>query len=180
MNPPEVQAANQRLFETLMPYRSTDPQLMQRFQALCVERNKIALPVFVGSPDIEPAAKLKFIGELQSIADRKAWDELPAAPKGQAVEVTPPPAPKPAVPRRAAPPPQPQVPDKKPELVAAQPVKEPANDTPKVSPAMLKFAEALAELQHSADPAVGEDTVRRIVREELASVFGKVANALKA
>jgi len=192
----EINTFKERIakLQTLMiPHTKTT--LPQRVQSYCVKMNGVKYSEFFSNESISLSDKVAYLDGVINILERKAWDELPSAPNGQAVGVVPeapelPPAPKVATPapkaeqpKPAAPKPKPAAPKPAAPVVTAPVPPAPAATDPfsvMLEPMVLRILR-----QHQPDAASGgltEEQVRVIASEEtravLHRIFGQVAAAL--
>ncbi len=166
----------------VIPHRSTP--VMQRIQAFCVEKTGKKLTEFLANGDTEEK-KHELLDSLIGIISEGRFDELPKIPGGQAAAQPQPAAAKPAAKPKPAPAPAPAENVIGPVGAAATPT--PAPQTPASPPApvaaepdpVTAIAEMLHKLQKPAQPGLTAAEVRKIVREELASIFQLTAGALQ-
>lgn len=165
------------LFTLLVPYRTDS--VMQRIQAYVFEKTGAKMTDYLSSnaPDAE---KSDLLDELIEIATNKEWSKLPAVAKGQAETSTtqseaPAPIKKKPVAVEKEPPSAPASP-KSESLDVADPVREAMSTLENL---LRQAANAKATPQPQQAPAVTDEHIRKVVREELAKVMRTVADVLQ-
>jgi len=198
----ELNARNSALFRMLQPHRQSD--VMQRITLFVVEKTGKKLADYMHDHTVSFEDRIALIDELTEITKALDWSKLPAIPNGQAA-VTPPaatpaPTPAPAAPKPAAPralepaAPKPAAPKPTAEVAAPvsvgvpQPTSEATDDVlgaleEEDAEEADPIATITAQLRKlAAQPkakAITEADVRRIVRQELATVLTSIADVLK-
>jgi hypothetical protein len=176
MMDPKIQERAGVLFKLVTAKK--DPTLLQRVNAYCQQKNQLKLADFLhNGATLE--AKAEFLNSMIALIESGDLSSLPSAAAGQVVEPGPAPVPAPApkpvpapapaplpVPARVAPPapvPTPQVP----ALAGMTPlgVAAPVPTDPMAQ--ILAGIQALAKAQQPAEPAITEERIREIVKEEI-------------
>ena len=179
--PTELQAKADALLSLVAQHVGT--ATFQRIQSWVLAKTGTKLQAFLTDSSKSIEARTGVIDELTSILQSGDFTKLPAAAGAQAAAPkaalspapimapisTATPAPKPnghAVPAAVPPPP---------------PAPVPVVLTPPADP-MAQFAAALAALMPKpspATPAIDEEAIRKLVREEMASVLSSIVDALR-
>ena len=202
----DLNARNAALFRQLQPHRETD--VMQRITLFVVNKTGKKLADYINDATVPFEDRIALVDELTEIAKGLDWGKLPVIPKGQAATTpaaaTPAPRPaaprvlEPAAPRPAAP--KPVAPTPAPEVLVDFPpaaiethaipvgpnpgatVLDEANDedeSESSDPMSIITAQLRKLAAQPKAKGITEADVRRIVRQELATVLTSIADVLK-